>query len=172
MPCLLHKQFEAVLISIWALFCHMLSCDLGQGARLPGASAFPPETWGDARPVSRRAWDDVAENARVPCLWEVLVSLPLCREHGLLTVVRTAVQLAALEPCRELHPLLCLHGRSSHGLATTITHQDDCSGLIKESFCLSFHPPPDWSPCCLKVIFLKWRWDPALLATSHLVNVV
>ena len=149
MPCLLHKQFEAVLISIWALFCHMLSCDLGQGARLPEASAFPSETWGDARPISRGAWDGVAENAKVPCGWEVVASLPLCRERGLLTVVTTAAQLAALEPRRELHPLLCLHGCSSRGLATTISHQDDCSGLIKESFCLSFHLPPDCSPCCL-----------------------
>ena len=71
MPFHFHRHFKVVLISVGALLCHMLLCDLRKGAQPPGASAFPSETWGDTCPAPPRAGDKVAGNAKMPCKREV-----------------------------------------------------------------------------------------------------
>ena len=50
-----HRHFKAVLILVGALLCHMLLCDLRQGAEPLAASAFPSETWGDTYRAPPRA---------------------------------------------------------------------------------------------------------------------
>ena len=171
MPCLFHRHFKAVLISVGALLCHMLLRDLRKGAQPPGASAFPSETWGDICPAPPRAGDKVAGNAKMPCkreVWCLCCSAwnAVCSRYWSL---HGSWLNSSLEGnwTHSLSPLPVLPWFGHHYLFSGWL-----SGLIKQSFCLSCHTPHVCPPCCLKVIFLKWKWNPDLLAASRFVNVV